>query len=74
MDTNKLFRYVGETKQPLQIENTDGSFTIIKRIKGIILTKEVISPDLTSGAIDPLIDEVLIQEYELQVELVEESF
>lgn len=66
-----LYRYIGETKEPLQIKNADGSYTIIKRIHGIILTQEVISPDLLTGAIDPVRDEVFIKKHDLQVEVVE---
>lgn len=71
-EKKNLYRYIGETKNPIQIENEDGSITIVKLINGIILTQEVISPDREMGMINPLEDVNFFEEHNMEVELVEE--
>jgi hypothetical protein len=71
MKKENIYRYVGETKSPLQIENEDGTFTIIKLIHGLILTKEVVNVATGSGMISPLVDVEMFKEYDIQAEVVE---
>lgn len=65
-----VYRYVGETRQPIQIENEDGKFTIVKLITGLILTKEVVDVSTGSGMISPLVDVKFFKEHDIKYEIV----
>lgn len=65
-----IYRYVGKTRKPLQIENEDGKFTIVKLITGLVLTKEVVDVSTGSGMISPLVDVEFFKEHNIKYEVV----